>query len=162
MARLWDLRTSRRAAFSSFLSSLAIMTGYLSSPSKKCIHRWGAVFLEFNLGGSSRKIQRFYLPEFDGLSLTSADIVLDLVRGVVVHCSKLHSRKKDVPLRILISWISTSDEVGYLLGARNESALQIKKDKSLSPKGVRFGEAVETMAQNMEWVCHSRITLEKS
>ncbi|GJT67756.1 hypothetical protein Tco_1019236 [Tanacetum coccineum] len=39
---------------------------------------------------------------------------------------------------------STSDEVGSSSRAINESASSIKR-KSLSPKGVRFGEAVETI-----------------
>ncbi|GJY86614.1 hypothetical protein Tco_0500640 [Tanacetum coccineum] len=53
MARLWDLRTLRRAAFSSSFKSLAIMTGNLSSPSKNAYSRWGGSSLSSTSGGSS-------------------------------------------------------------------------------------------------------------
>ncbi|GKG21359.1 hypothetical protein Tco_0383954, partial [Tanacetum coccineum] len=52
MARLWDLRTLRSAAFSSSFKSLAIMTGNLLSPSKNAYSRWGGSSLSSTSGGS--------------------------------------------------------------------------------------------------------------
>ncbi|GKF98562.1 hypothetical protein Tco_0297345, partial [Tanacetum coccineum] len=63
-------------------------------------------------------------------------IVLDLGGGVVVHCSKLLLEAGCPP--------QDPDEVGSSSRARNESASSNKR-KSMSPKGVRFGEAVETI-----------------
>ncbi|GJX22293.1 hypothetical protein Tco_0226738 [Tanacetum coccineum] len=96
---LVDLRTLRRAAFSSSFKSLAIMNRQLVRHLLKLRIKTGWQFLEFNLEQDSHS----------------------------------HDPNKLDQLQM--------EKVGSSSRARNESASSNKN--SLSPKGLRFGEAVE-------------------
>ncbi|GJS56457.1 hypothetical protein Tco_0838859 [Tanacetum coccineum] len=158
MARLWDLRTLRRAAFSSFFKSLAIMTGNLSSPSKNAYSRCLAGGAGSSLSSTSG---RFINEEFQRSlshrclsSFTNSRQIWFLIwEGGGGYCSKKFlSRSTDVPFRIMISLDQLQMKLDHLPSARNELLIQIKENHCLRRMLDWRKKPVENYRlQNMEW-----------
>ncbi|GJU20283.1 hypothetical protein Tco_1153625 [Tanacetum coccineum] len=150
MARLWDLRTLIRSAFSPKLNSLAMMTGNLLSSSKNAYSRWGGKSLSSTSSGSSIEdltvlaSQSLIFLGFWGYNL------LDLGIGVGGSLFKNASRMR-MFRRDLISRIQLPGEVVIInLRAMKRFASSNSKKITFSKWSYRSEMELATMDQSSE------------